>query len=45
VIAVVALMALYFGGGIPLDQPAGATSEDSRQDADAVRPPPATDIS
>ena len=45
VIAVVALMALYFGGGIPLDQPAGATSEDSRQDADAVRSPPATDIS
>jgi hypothetical protein len=38
VIAVIALMALYFGGAIPPDQPARGTPEDSRQDAAALVP-------
>ncbi|HTT28832.1 MAG TPA: MFS transporter [Solirubrobacteraceae bacterium] len=38
VIAVIALMALYFGGAIPPDQPAPGTAEDSRQDAGALVP-------
>jgi len=38
VIAIIALMALYFGGAIPPEQPAGGTSEEARQDPGALVP-------
>jgi MFS family permease len=38
VIAVIALMALYFGGSIPPDQPARGSSEDPHEDAGALVP-------
>jgi len=39
VIAVIALVALYFGGGNPPEQPSHATSDDSVEGADAGGPP------
>jgi len=39
VIAVIALVALYFGGAIPPEQPARSAAEDSRQDPGALVPP------
>jgi hypothetical protein len=38
VIAVIALMALYFGGGIPLEQPSGTAPDPSREDPGALVP-------
>jgi MFS family permease len=38
VIAVIALMALYFGGGIPREQPSGTAPDPSREDPGALVP-------
>jgi hypothetical protein len=45
VIAVVALMALYFGGGIPLDQPAGAALRGSHVTSARHTEPPTRTLS